>query len=122
MGAVVVVVGLGIGRDRSEQWPGGAGGEPGQQREADLGPGQGAAAAQGQICRGDEVVNAESILTETVTWRGYVPVCGGEDGGKRADLRVDRGDEQRASVAGGHKQVQAPLPPCPQRMVFDAEA
>ena len=33
------------------------------------------------------------------------------------DLRVDRGDEQRAPPAGGHDQVQAPFPPGPQGMV-----
>jgi hypothetical protein len=70
-------------------------------------------AAQGVFGGVDDVVDAESV-----GWRGCVPVGGGEGGGKREDLRVDRGDEQRAMVAGGHEQVQAPLPPCPQWMTL----
>jgi hypothetical protein len=67
-GAVVVVAGLGIGGRRPKQRPGGPGGEPRQQREADLGPGQGVSAAQCPFCRNDDVVNAESIIDpRTVT-------------------------------------------------------
>src|SRR6266508_3940739 len=57
-----------------------------------------------------------------VDWCGRAPVGGGEYGRERGDLRVDRGDEQGASVTGGHEQIQAPLPSCPQGMVLSAEA
>jgi hypothetical protein len=115
--AVFVVSAVRVGGRRLQVRAGGPGVDPADERVGQVVAVRRVRATQ-RVLRGAD----QAVVVGGLAAGGLCPAVGrGQHLGERDDLGEDRCHEQRALVAGGHEQVQAPLPPVPEWMGLGAK-